>query len=244
MQRRQDGFAWSMAALVVRVRDKAILAVVAEPGENFGLPALGPRVLQRPHFVAVIRQRGLVDPPAVVLLIENGRSLQPLLDVAELLEGRSDVAIGTVDPDGQAIGVPESKVPMALEDQVRVVAHAERSQPLRDDRGIALGQESGIAVAGVDDHPLIGVFQAAAPAPNESLELPPVARHLPGGCCHVVPVHLAPCHWDPAFRFQPRDELPRHGRVVDSRMVATTNHGHDKGEVGKGGEMKLLFCSG
>jgi hypothetical protein len=41
VQGRQDGLARSMAALVVRVRDEAILAVVAKPGENFGLPALG-----------------------------------------------------------------------------------------------------------------------------------------------------------------------------------------------------------
>jgi len=46
------------------------------------------------------------------------------------------------------------------------------SQPLRDDLVVTLGQQTGIAVAGVAHHPLIGVGQAATAVPDEGSELP------------------------------------------------------------------------
>ena len=129
--------------------------------------------------------------------------------------------IDAIDPDRQAFNMPQSKVKMPLEDEVRVGACIKRSQPLGDCLLVALGQKAGIAVTRVPNHPLAGVGEAITPAPDEGRELSPVAGHLPSGLFHVVPSEVGPCHADPAIKVRP-EEVEMSRRVTAGLTLSCT----------------------
>ena len=165
------------------------MAVVAEVGEDFALPAFGQFVTEPPQLLPVVLQRGLVLPVGVVALVKDRVGVEFFLDPAELLEGRRDAPVSLEDPKGKP--VDESDTPQCeCDSNTRSGSSPSVNGCSRSLMAFSLlcSSRPAVPAARVPDHPGVGVLKVVAAMPGERIELPPVAGQLLGGTLHVGPV--------------------------------------------------------